>query len=193
MMAQMALQPRRSTTQINFPCDPLFTATHDRCLLMHARPAQPSATPRTIGERSPHAGDRTARLVCIPSTYQQAPDHQLGNTTFCALHLELCALYSSTCLATFVRRRCMPIQLDLCHHSSACSTFKCAGQLSRPSADQPLLSFRHSVLLTFRHSVSLNAERLHGQPCNCIASCLVWQRASLLLVRSLHTQITGLQ
>ena len=61
------------------------------------------------------------------------PDHQI-------YQLELCALCSSGCSAMFARRRRLPIQLDLCQHSSACATFKRCGQLSWNSADQPLQS-----------------------------------------------------
>ena len=66
--------------------------------------------------------------VCLRSLHARSSQSLSSN----------CAhFYSSTCLATFARRRCMPIQLGLCQHSSACGTIKCAGQLSPLSADQP--------------------------------------------------------
>ena len=96
------------------------------------------------------------------------PDHH-------SHQLELCALYSSTCLATLGRRHCMPIQLDLCQHRSACGTIKCAGQLSPLSADQPLVT-------AFDPIPSCWGSAWHVVAFASTAACLRAQACSILLV-----------
>ena len=104
---------------------PLLTASYTQFYLLGKR--------TTLGSLCQYSYMHASTTILLVSACaRRMPDnhiHQLG----------LCALYSSTCAATFARRRCMPIQLDLCQHSSACGTYKRCGQLSPPSADQPLL------------------------------------------------------
>ena len=119
--------------------------------------------------------------LLVSACARRMPEHHIHQ-------LELCAIYSSTCHTTFARRRCMPIQLNLCQHSSACGSFKCAGQLNRHSADQPLLtaSYTHCYLLGKRITLGSICQYSYMHASTKCSSLLVFPCACRMPDHHIH-------
>ena len=116
-------------------------------------------------------------ILLVSGCARRMPNHLMTQ-------LNLRTFYSSSSPATFARRRCMPIQLDLCQHGSACGTIKRTGQLSPPSADQPLFTAFDPI-----HKL-LGKRMTHGSLCqySCVHASTSLLKFACFWLRSPHAK-----